>query len=277
MRFSSQSIIIKSSVLIIGLICFMVFYAHIETRWIKTNHIIITDKDIPPSFENFNIVFISDIHHGPLFSIERVIKLVNKINRLNPEIIILGGDYVHRDAKYIKPVFKELRKLRSQSGVFAVLGNHDHWEDADLTKEMIHESSFYLCDNSSNWLKKGNDRIKIGGVGDLWEAEQIPDNTINDLKTDDFCILISHNPDYIEKLNTDKVDLTLSGHTHGGQITFLGLWAPVLPSKYGQKYRYGIKHFKNFKSYITSGIGTISPSVRFFCRPEIVVIKLKSK
>ena len=92
MRFSSQSIIIKSSVLIIGLICFMVFYAHIETRWIKTNHIIITDKDIPPSFENFNIVFISDIHHGPLFSIERVRKLVNKINRLNPEIVILGGD-----------------------------------------------------------------------------------------------------------------------------------------------------------------------------------------
>jgi len=111
----------------------------------------------------------------------------------------------------------------------------------------------------------------------LWEDTQELDSTIFDLKTSDFSILISHNPDYLEYMQNDLIDFTLSGHTHGGQMTFWGMWAPILPSKYGQKYRYGIKQFGNMISYISSGIGTITPPLRFFCRPEIVLINLQNE
>jgi len=189
----------------------------------------------------------------------------------------MGGDYVHREAKYIEPLFNEFRNLKTKGGIYAVLGNHDHWEDATLTKQMMLRNGINICDNKSYWVKINSDSIKIGGVGDLWEDTQELDSTIYDLKKTDFSILISHSPDFIETMPKDLVDFTLSGHTHGGQMTFFGLWAPILPSKYGQKYRYGLKQFGKMQSYISSGVGTITPPMRFFCRPEIVLIHLQNE
>jgi uncharacterized protein len=269
-----KKLIKKLSVLTIIGILFLI-YCHLETRWIKTNRIVIHSVDVPASFNGKRIVFVTDIHHGPFFSIERVKTLVDRINRLQPDLIVMGGDYVHRDPIYIKPVFDELKQLNSKNGIYAVLGNHDHWEDPELTKEMMIRNGIKICDNKSYWVKIGRDSLKIGGVGDLWEDSQLLDSTILDVKRTDFCILISHNPDYLENLKTDLIDFTLSGHTHGGQMTFFGIWSPILPSVHGQKYRYGLKRFGNMQSYISSGIGTITPPLRFFCRPEIVSIELK--
>lgn len=252
-------------------------YCHIESRWIKTEKINLISRDIPKSFIGKKIVFITDIHHGPFFSIERVQKLVERINKLNPDYIIMGGDYTHREPKYIEPLFNELKKIKSNDGIYAVLGNHDHWEDAELTKQMMLRNGIKICDNKSYWVKINDDSIKIGGVGDLWEDSQEIDSTIYDLKKTDFSILITHNPDYLESMPKDMIDFTLSGHSHGGQMTFFGMWAPMLPSKYGQKYRYGLKQFGDMKSYISSGIGTITPPLRFFCRPEIVLINLQNQ
>ena len=252
-------------------------YSHLESRWLKTTEIRINSPDIPPSFVNKRIVFIADIHHGPFFSLKRVESLVNRINKLEPDIIILGGDYVHREPQYIKPLFDNFRLLKASLDIYAVLGNHDHWEDAELTRNLMERNGIRICDNQAWWVKSGNDSIKIGGVGDFWEDEQIIDSTIFDVDPGNFCILISHNPDYLEQLCTDLIDLSLSGHTHGGQVTLFGFWAPVLSTKYGEKYRYGLKKSGNRLIYITSGVGTVTPPVRFFCRPEIVLITFSEK
>ncbi len=260
--------IVLLSVLLIG-------YTRLEAGWLKVTAIDVTSGDIPPEFNNTKIVFASDIHHGPHFSVNRVQQLVAKINSQNPDIIILGGDYIDGGKKYIEPVFTVLKSLKAKHGVYAVTGNHDHWQDITLTRQLLLKSNFKLCDNRSYWVKKGKSKIKIGGVGDLWEDTQLLNKTIAGLKKADFSILLSHNPDYMEQMKTDLIDLTLAGHTHGGQVTLFGLWAPVLPSAYGNKYRYGLKKIGSMQAYITSGVGTISPPVRFFCRPEIVVITLK--
>lgn len=264
-------------------------YSSLETRWVKITHVTIESPDIPKSFDGKRIVFVSDIHHGAALSIERVQKLVHRINNLHPDIIILGGDYISLEEKYIEPVFSELGKLKSKYGVFGVLGNHDYFVNGDLSKKMLVGNGIKLCDNKSYWVKINRDSIKIGGVDDPSGSKQILDSTIYDVHKSDFCILICHRPEYIEQINTDLVDLTLSGHTHGGQVTFFGLWAPILPTDNGlwaglsltsesQKYRYGLVHSKtNMQSYITSGIGTRAPHFRFFCRPEIAVLELKRK
>jgi uncharacterized protein len=259
----------------LALVIVFIGYCYLETYLLTTRQITIHSKDLPDSFDGFRIVFVSDIHHGPYFSLNRVKDLVSKINALNPDAIILGGDYSHRDPKYIKPFFDEIQNLHAKYGIYGVLGNHDHWEGAELTLSLMERNGIYICDNKSYWLNNGSDSIKIGGVGDLWEDVQIPDSTLHDVKPSDFCILISHNPDYLENLDKEKIDLTLSGHTHGGQISVFGLWSPVLPSKYGQKYSYGLMKFDNCQSYITSGIGTITPPLRFCMRPEFVVITLE--
>ena len=267
----------------------LLIYSSLETRWVKITHITIESTDIPKSFDGIRIVFISDIHHGAALSIERVKKLVLRINDLHPDIIILGGDYTSREKKYIKPVFEELRNLKSKYGVYGVMGNHDYYVNGDLTKKMMTQNGIKMCVNKSYWLKINRDSIKIGGVDDPDGSNPEIDSTVYDVHKKDFCILISHRPEYIKQIKSDLVDLTLSGHTHGGQVTFFGLWAPILPSENGwwasislsnesQKYRYGLIHTKpNMQSYITSGIGTRFPHFRFFCRPEIAVLELKRK
>lgn len=263
-------LILLLSVLFLGLILYM----YLESRMLKVTEIEVKSVDIPTAFQGKKIVFVADIHHGPYFSKERLTNLVDRINLLEPDIIILGGDYVHREPIYIHNVFNEFRRLKAPLGIYAVQGNHDHWEDAIGIWNYMHRNGIHICDNESFWVKSGQDSIKIGGVGDLWTDNQEPQHTISDVRDNQFCILISHNPDYLEEFHSNLVDLTLSGHTHGGQVNLFG-WAPILPSKYGQKYRYGLIKCGKTLSYITSGVGTITPPLRFMCVPEIVLIRLK--
>ena len=267
---------IRKIIVYLFLACMLIVtYSYLESRWIKVNEVETFSEDLPGSFDGVRIVFIADIHHGPYFSIERVSSMTDKINSLKPDIIIMGGDYSHRKEKYIVPFFDSIKPLYAPMGIYAVLGNHDHWESSERTWEMMKRNGINICDNRSYWVKHGSDSIKIGGAGDLWEDVQLPDSCFNNVDNTDFCILISHNPDYLESVDTNLTDLSLSGHTHGGQVTLFGLWAPILPSEYGQKYRYGLIKKGKMQSYITSGMGTITPPLRFFCRPEIVVMTLR--
>jgi uncharacterized protein len=262
----------------------LLIYSYLETYWLKVNTVVVESVDIPPAFDGKKIVFVSDVHHGKYLSINRVKRLVKLINKQNPDIILLGGDYSYTNKDYIRPFFEEFTNTHSRYGKFAVLGNHDYFVDPDLTRKMINETKIYSCDNISYWLKLNGDSIKIGGVGELENEKQLLNNTIKDVKKEDFCILMCHQPMYFAYLKTDLIDLTFSGHTHGGQVTFFGKWAPVLPTSNGifshpraldQRYRYGLVKDESRQSYISSGVGTRFPPFRFFCRPEIAVIILK--
>ena len=252
-------------------------YPFIEPYWLEDKTYVVVNKDIPQKFHNSKVMFITDIHHGPYLDISRVRNLVNKVNLEKPDMILLGGDYAHRDPKYIRPCFDELKALRAPLGVYGVLGNHDHWEDAALTIERMTASGIMQLDNKALWVVKDGERIKFGGVGDYWEDTKDINPTIADVQKSDFVLLLSHNPDYAERVRTDKVDLMLSGHTHGGQATLFGLWAPSVPSEHGQKYRTGLVDLGTLKIIVSNGIGTITPPVRFFARPQIVTVILKRK
>jgi uncharacterized protein len=253
----------------------LTIYGYLESRWLKTNRIEIAHTDIPENFKGKKIVFISDIHHGPLFSQKRVKKLVDRINKLEPDIVLMGGDYIHWYPKNVHTAFEELKNLSAKLGVYGVLGNSDHWQDPIQTQLLMNKSGFHLCENNSFWVKDGSDSIKIGGVGDWIAGYQKLNRTTKDVIDENFCILLFHHPDYLEALDDDRIDLTFSGHTHGGQVTFFALFAFYLPSKNGQKYRYGLVEKGNRISYISSGVGTVIPPIRFFCRPEIVEVTLK--
>ena len=253
----------------------VLLYTLMEPYWVKIHPIQVVDRDIPASFEGTRIAFVADIHHGPYFSLQRVKRLVADINGLQADMVIFGGDYVHRDAKYIIPCLHELQDVNAPLGKFGVLGNHDHWESAPLTRQSMTTAGITLLDNHAQWIVKAGARIKIGGVGDLLEDIQNLTSTIADVKEDDFVLLVSHNPDYAEQMTTRKIDVMLSGHTHGGQVTFFGLWAPLVPSRYGQKYRSGIVETALTNVIISNGIGTITPPVRFCARPEIILLTLK--
>lgn len=249
-------------------------YTFIEARLLGISTTELRMPDLPQSFDGLTIGFMSDVHHGPFLSRARVAKAVDMVISLNADIIILGGDYVHRDAKYIKPVFKEFSRLSAPLGVYAVMGNHDHWEGYEETRNRMKSAGIIQLDNSALWIDNGQDKFRLGGVGDLWTDEQNIAPLINGVRHGDFVMLVSHNPDYAASIPTDLVDLQLSGHTHGGQVTIFGFYAPKLPSRQGQRFRSGVVDVDKMKVLISRGVGTVTPPVRFFAPPEINLIRI---
>lgn len=255
-----------------ALVCLI--YGLIEPYRVENKEIYFSHDKIPEAFEDFKILFISDIHHGVVYSSRRVRELVNQVNLHKPDLILLGGDYVDQK-EYIHSVFKELKNLKAKHGVYGVLGNHDHDADAKAIAASMEEAGISCLENRAIWLKRGKERIRIGGVGDFWKDVQDLKPTLEEVK-DEFVILLSHNPDYAEEIKDNKISLVLSGHTHGGQGTIFGLWAPFIPSKYGQRYRTGLIEAPETKVLVSNGIGNVGRyiPIRFFARPQLCIIYL---
>ncbi len=128
--------------------------------------------------------------------------------------------------------------------------------------------------NRGLWLENRGSEIRLCGVGDLWEDQQDLEAALGEAEHRDAAILLSHNPDYVEQIHDQRVGLVLSGHTHGGQVVFPFAGAPFVPSRYGEKYLHGLVRTPTTQVFVARGIGTITPPVRFRCRPEIVLIAL---
>lgn len=253
----------------------------IEAQVFRVRKTRIINGKVPKPFNNFKIVFISDIHYGRFFRAKRLIKVVNRINKLKPDIIIIGGDYLdisvksNKDvSKYLKESFEIIRKLESKLGIFTVLGNHDYFNRRESLLDEINSSSFKLLKNKKVSLNIGKDSIKLIGMDDL--VKGYPEVNLLKESSSKFTIAISHNPDFFSDYkNLINYDLGISGHIHGGQITFLGLYAPHTSSKYGQRYLKKIVHEENRDIVLTHGIGNGTLPIRFFAIPEIVEINLE--
>lgn len=260
-------------VIIIIAIPFLI-YGLIEPYFIQTKEIILESEDIPSEFDGKKIVFISDIHQGMFFKNTRTNDLVNQVNKLNPDIVILGGDYVTDDSPEVNSCFRTLSRLNAPLGVYAVLGNND---PPDISVNALKKANITYIGNNGTWITNGSSKIRIGGVGDYIRDYQDQNAAIGDANQNDFTVLVSHNPDYFPEVDTSRVDLVLSGHTHGGQVTFFGLFAPITHSKYGQRYLTGVKREYNSTLVISNGIGTIIAPIRIFAQPQIIEVKLKKK
>jgi len=246
----------------------------LEARSLRVTPIAFASRDVPVAFDGLRVAFVSDIHHGPYFSRSRVRTTVRRINALHPDVVVLGGDYVHRDASYIRPVFAELSRLRAPLGVYGVLGNHDHWEGAPETLAAMAAAGILDLDNRGAWLRRDGSRLRLCGVGDLWEDGQDLPDALGGATAGDFVILVTHNPDFVAEIGRAPVDLALAGHTHGGQVTLLGRWAPFVPSRYGQKYRAGLVD-EAVPVLVTVGVGSTTPPLRLGAPPEIVLLTLR--
>jgi predicted MPP superfamily phosphohydrolase len=265
-------------VVVVGVLGFGLVSAH----RIQIKTYTIDSPDIPTEFDGTRIVLLTDIHRTWFFSQDRVRSLVDRVNALVPDLIVLGGDYVYAETGYAASCFEELARPKAPLGRYAVLGNHDYGDydgdgrDPTPTVEAIRKSGITLLDNQAVWIERAGQRIRLGGVSDLEMGRPLLDPVIESTSPGDFVLLACHEPDYAEELPVGAVDLMLSGHTHGGQVTFFGVWAPYLPSEYGQKYRTGLVTTKATTVIVSNGVGTIFPPIRFFAAPQIVEVVLES-
>ncbi|MCL5734659.1 MAG: metallophosphoesterase [Actinobacteria bacterium] len=259
------------------LLAALLVYMFAEGFWIQVKQYEFASPEVPPEFDGATIVLLTDIHHGWFFSQDRVHDLVKTVNDLKPDIIALGGDYIYgsTDSKYEDSCFADLAHLIAPLGRFAVLGNHDYGSDPSAAPRAIMKAGIELLDNRGVQIEKAGAHLFLAGVDDLQVGHPDLSSALEGAAPSDLVILLSDNPDYAETLPDGAVDLMLSGHTHGGQVTLFGKWAPHLPSDYGQKYRTGVVYNRATTVIVSNGIGTIFPPMRFFAGPQIVQITLR--
>ncbi len=251
-----------------------VCYGFAESNRLKIDRQTIGLPRLPAGFRGTRVAFLTDIHLGPFLAEDYVASVVRTTLLLDPDLILLGGDYSHRDGKYIAPCFELLAKLSAPLGVFGVLGNHDYWHGLEETKAGMRRAKVVELTNRGVWLKRGGDRLRLAGVDDLWAGRPDAQAALGDAAANDACLLVSHNPDFAETLTDRRVGLVLSGHTHGGQVVVPGYGSPVVPSRYGQKYAHGLVEAPATRVYISAGIGMTGLPVRANCRPEITLVTL---
>jgi len=244
-------------------------------RGVRVQEAAVRISGLPPAFNGFAICHLTDIHHSPVVGLGYIESVVDEANSLAPDLFVLTGDYIDDGREYMPPVIKALSRLKARFGTLAVLGNHDHFIGMDYTEEVMEAYRVPLLQNSHILIESGKDALCIGGVRDYLEDAPDAREALSGAPKDVPRVLLSHHPDYAEFLpGNERVDLVLSGHTHGGQVRLPFSFAPVVPSGFGQKYAGGLVRNGATQVYVSRGVGVVTIPVRFNCPPEITLIRL---
>jgi predicted MPP superfamily phosphohydrolase len=231
-------------------------------------------KGLPQSFDGFRIAQISDVHHSRLVSIGEVLRVVELAQSVNADLIVLTGDYTTAYRRYIEPCAEALGGLSAPEGVWAVLGNHDHYTDPQLTTRALERVHINVLNNANTVIRRGGETLQLAGIDDWsWNGTDWP-RALYGLDQKFPTVLLSHQPRVLDVAEAEKVSLILSGHTHGGQLSLPFIGAPARFGVEDFKYLRGLYERAGTQLYVSRGTGVIGLPVRCGARPEIAVIRL---
>lgn len=234
-----------------------------------------TDK-IDQEFDNYKIVHITDIHLGQWITKEKLDGVVEMINKLEPDTIVLTGDYLsYQVDQYLEELQDSLTQLQAKDVILSVLGNHDYWTNPQAIKAVLKKSNIINLENEIYTINKNNKKLQIAGTDCVTEGNDDINKIEEKLDPNYPAIMLVHEPDFAD--TTSKLEpfiLQLSGHSHGGQITVPKIGTPIRGKNF-RKYPSGKYQVKNMVQYTNRGIGTNNFWFRINCPPEITEIKLK--
>ena len=243
-----------------------------EANSLSLERVTIKIKRLPRQLDGFRIVHLSDTHHSPFTSLDHIARAVEYANSLGPDMFALTGDYVSHEQKYIAPVAEVLGKLRSEFGTFACLGNHDHWTDAELVTDLFRGEGITMLINEGLRLEARGGSFWLAGVDDHMVGKTDLKAALAGSFPDEMKLLLAHNPVIFRRAARRGIDLTLSGHTHGGQIKVRDPEKRILPQR---RLKAGLHRRYDSQIYITRGIGTVVVPMRYQCPPEISLLELR--
>lgn len=243
-----------------------------EANTLTVEHVEIRLKRLPKRLDGFRIIHLSDTHHSPFTGLDHIERAVEISNKLHPDICLLTGDYVSHEPEYIAPVAAVLAKLESKYGTHACLGNHDHWTDGDLVTHLFRGEGIGMLVNEGFRIETPSGSFWLGGVDDYMVGKTDVAAALKGSFPDELKLLLAHNPIIFRESARLGVDLTLSGHTHGGQIRVRDTEKNIIP----RRRKAGLHKLRDSQVYITRGIGTVVLPIRYHCPPEISLLELRS-
>jgi len=261
-------------VALLFIVALIVTAGYVNTLFPRIRELEIRIHKHPPGVSRLNVVVVSDIHLGTLIRNGRLKKIVQKINQLQPDIVLIPGDIVDEDIAPVREarMADVLQEIRSRFGVFAVTGNHEYFSGVQAAIQYLKKGNIQVLNDS---LVKVADSFYIVGRRDAistrFGEKRLPLETLTkEVDSQLPVILMDHQPLHLEEAQKAGVDLQVSGHTHNGQIfPFNWIAKKVYELSWGYKKK-GQTHY-----YVSCGVGTWGPPVRIGSTPEIVNIKVQ--
>jgi predicted MPP superfamily phosphohydrolase len=229
------------------------------------------------ALDGLRIAFISDVHAGGFMEEEDLERICARVNRASPDVVCLGGDLVNKKARETLLLTKPFATLEPRLGVFAVPGNHDHVADPDLRiwSAALAAAGVRVLDNEGVRLDHAGASFWLAGVDDLGRGHPDLSAAMRGASEDEPIVLLSHEPDFFHESAWAGVDLTLSGHTHGGQITWRGRPFPGFKhTRLG--YWQGLYTDEDACLYVGRGAGTTFLPLRIGAPPEVPILVLRA-
>ncbi|GAB6990700.1 metallophosphoesterase [Paenibacillus pini] len=258
------------------------YYArYVEPNLLRLEEVSISTS-VTRDLDELRIVQISDIHLGKFYSLDKLSKLVARINGLKPDLVVFTGDLIDNFSQYdetsgVAPILKQ---IKAPLGKYAVYGNHDQGGGGKHKyPKLMSSSGFKVLINEHKVLTIGSSQFVIAGLDDYLLGSPNLKKTFKNVPADAFVLLLVHEPDIADRLNSYPVDLQLSGHSHGGQVQMPG-YGSVYTPPLAQKYREGLYTFDSGRSkplnlYVNRGIGTTRLPFRFDSVPEVTLLTLQ--
>ncbi|SFV50533.1 FIG006285: ICC-like protein phosphoesterase [hydrothermal vent metagenome] len=240
--------------------------------------VVLEDKEIKINklSQSYKILQLSDIHIGGLIDTSFIRDIVNRVNKCKPDLVVITGDLIDIDIDRAEDTLEELRDLKSKYGTYFIVGNHEYFHGIEVIIKKVKDLGIRVLENENLYIGELNKGFNLAGVYDLfgYRAQKfIPDinKALQNRDTDSPTILLAHQPKFLEEINDlQKIDLVLSGHTHGGQL--LPFRALV---RLQQPYISGLHQHTPFTQiYVNKGTGFWGPPMRLGASAEITQITL---
>ncbi len=234
-------------------------------------------KRLDAAFDGYRLVHLTDLHVDSWLSVARLEALLPLINALQADAILITGDFVsYRNPQIIRALRRPLLQLRARDGVFAVFGNHDYLYAYDDLAFILRTSGVRHLSARFHTIRRGDAFLHIAGLDDMPNKPAFLDRMLRQMPAQGAAILLVHKPDFADvAAASGRFCLTLSGHTHGGQIV-LPLVGPLFRPYGGRKYPAGLYRVGNQYHYTSRGLGVGDIPVRINCPPEIAVFTLRA-
>jgi hypothetical protein len=229
---------------------------------------------LSPAFDGYRIAHLSDLHIGSIDRLERGLEWAGRANALSPDLAVVTGDFVSSGTAYYRDAAAVVGVLQATDGTVAVLGNHDQWNAPHLIDLLQQQGVRVLC-NQSIVLRRDGARLTLAGLDDEYAGRSDLELTLAERESGVPTVLLAHYPSIFPRAADSGVELTLSGHTHGGQIGVPFLAERLNLARLSGQASRGLHRRGKSLIHVSAGLGTSGPPLRLGIPPEITLVVLR--
>ncbi len=253
----------------------MGFGVLIERRSIRVNEVRVPLAGLPRELDGLRLVQLSDIHLGPFLSEKELARAVDMANELRPHLALVTGDFISGGGDPIDACLYQLGRLRADAGILGCLGNHEGYARVERHATVqAARRGIHILRAKSTPVRFGDAVLNVAGVDYQSYYQAYLRGGEKLIRKDSINILMSHNPDVFPVAARQGFDLTVSGHTHGGQVNFEIFRQPLNIVRFYTPYVYGLYRLGPSAVYVNRGIGTVGIPARIGAPPEVALIRL---